>query len=102
MKKSSAFRLEIKTPNDGGGHYFVNQNHTAREWLGIVARYETGTFPDGSQFIAVHHLGDFANEQITNKFIAGQIAVYKEAGELVLNSQKTVKNNRPVLALVEA
>ena len=43
----------------------------------------------------------FLDEQVANKFIAGQIAVFEEAGKLVLNSKKSVKN-RPSLELVEA
>jgi hypothetical protein len=92
--------IEAETPDHGLAVYFSMQEHTAREWLGLVARYETGTFPAGTQFVSAVVLGRFTNEQIANKFIAGQIAVFEEAGKLVLNSYKPVKS-RPVLELVE-
>ncbi len=93
--------LVLETPDNGPAVYFSMQEHTAREWLAMVARYETERFPAGTRFVNAVLLGQFRNEQIANKFIAGQIAVFEEAGEQVLNSYKPIKS-RPVLELVEA
>ena len=93
--------LVLETPDNGPAVYFSMQEHTAREWLAMVARYETERFPSGTRFVSATVLGYFPNEQIANKFIAGQIAVFEEANKQVLNSYKPVKS-RPVSKLVEA
>jgi len=94
-------QLTLETPDNGPAVYFSMQEYSDREWFKIVAGYETKTFPTGTQFVSARLVDYFSNEQIANKFIAGQIAVFEEAGKLVLNSKKSVKD-RPTLELVEA
>ena len=93
--------LHLETLDAGPAVYFSMQEYSAREWLRIVARYETTNFPAGTRFVSADVMDYFSNTQMADKFIAGQIAVYEEAGKLVLNSYKPVKG-RPVLELVEA
>jgi hypothetical protein len=94
-------QVTVETPNDGPAVYFSRQEHSAREWVGKVDRYETESFPAGTRFVKADVMDYFSNTQQADKFIAGQIAVYEEAGKLVLNSYKSVKG-RPVLELIEA